>query len=65
MEVIIDRFEEKFAVVELPDGSFAEMERVLLPEAAEGDVIEIFVNREKTSAAAKEIKELMDSVWED
>ena len=65
MEVIIDRFEGKNAIVELPDKSFAEIERILLPEATEGNVIEIKINRGKTESTAKEIKKLMDAVWDD
>ncbi|HBL36343.1 MAG TPA: DUF3006 domain-containing protein [Firmicutes bacterium] len=48
MRVIIDRFEQGFAVVELEDGSFALMAINLLPDAREGDVVEIKVDREET-----------------
>lgn len=65
MEVIIDRLEGDFAVVELPNGTFAEIARILLPHAGEGDVVEITINREKTNNTTKEIKKMMDSVWED
>lgn len=65
MEVVIDRFEGEFAVVELPNKKFAEMERSLLPGAKEGDVVEITLNRDKTEARKKEMQSLMESVWED
>ena len=65
MEVVIDRFEGAFAIAELPDGTHAELARILLPDAAEGDVVEITVNREKTEENAREIKKLMDAVWEE
>ena len=38
--MVIDRFEESFAVCELPDGSFADFPRSLLPAGAkEGDCL--------------------------
>lgn len=65
MEVVIDRFEGDFAIVELPDKRFAEIARALLPGTAEGDVVDITLNQAKTEARKKEIQSLMESVWED
>ena len=49
MKVIIDRFEGKFAVIELEDGSFANMPKVLVPIAAkEGSVLLIEIDQEET-----------------
>lgn len=41
MKVTIDRFEGDFAVVELPDGSYADLPKIFVPEAAEGDFVNI------------------------
>ena len=66
MEFVIDRFEGEFAVVELADGKIAELPKALLPIGAkEGDTVKIFVDEYKTIKREKEIKELMDDVWED
>ena len=43
MRVIIDRFEEDFAVAELPDGTMLNVPRVLFDGAREGDAAEITV----------------------
>ena len=65
MTVIIDRFENGFAVVELPDGGFADLPRTLVPEAAEGDVVKISIEKEETENRKKKIKGLMDELWAD
>ena len=38
--------------------------KVLLPEAEEGDVVEIKINKNETQKLKDEISELMESVWE-
>ena len=40
---ILDRFEENFAVLEMPDGGTVDVEKNLLPNAKKGDVV-IFEN---------------------
>jgi hypothetical protein len=62
MRVIIDRFEQDYAVVELEDGSMAHMAVKLLPGAAEGDVVEIKIDREATAERKKRIEELRNSM---
>lgn len=63
--VIIDRFENGFAVVELPDGRFTDLPRTLVPGAAEGDVVTISIDKEETEKRKKKIKGLMDELWAD
>ncbi|MBR5137083.1 MAG: DUF3006 domain-containing protein [Clostridia bacterium] len=64
MQVIIDRFEEGFAVVEIESGKMVNMPRELLPaEAKEGDVINIFVDQEETTRRKKNINNLMNSLF--
>ena len=64
MQVIIDRFEEGFAVVEIEPGKMVNMPRELLPtEAKEGDVINIFVDQEETTRRKKNINNLMNSLF--
>ena len=63
MKVIIDRFEGEDAIVELPDKRMANLPRVLVPEAVEGDVIRIEIDEEETHARAGRIGALMDELW--
>ena len=66
MKVIIDRFEEGFAVVEMDAGKFANLPRVLLPEdAREGDTVVITVDREETEARAEKIEGMMNRLFRD
>lgn len=65
MKVIIDRLEDKIAVVELEDGSRAEMPRVLIPEAKEGDVISIDVDPSTRKKRERAVEELMNDLFSD
>lgn len=65
MNVIIDRFEEDYAVVELSNGSFLNIPKALFPGACEGDVISISINEDETSQRKERIEKLMDNLWED
>ncbi|MGN1457056.1 MAG: DUF3006 domain-containing protein, partial [Acutalibacteraceae bacterium] len=39
MQVIIDRFEGEYAVVEIDSGNFVNLPKILIPDAHEGDVV--------------------------
>ncbi len=62
MRVIIDRFEGDFAVVELPDKSFADMPKALIEGGKEGDVVDITINHGETENRKKEIRNLLDDI---
>lgn len=64
MQVIVDRVEKKYLVVELEDGSLSNISRNII-DANEGDVIDITINEEATNMRKNKIKELMDSLFED
>ena len=65
MEVIIDRFEGKYAVVELPDGTTENMPVTLIPGASEGDSIKITIDKDATEARRKRIEKLAGRLWAD
>ncbi|HYH02434.1 MAG TPA: DUF3006 domain-containing protein [Bacillota bacterium] len=65
MKVVIDRFEAEYAVVEMPDGTTAVLSRTLLPQAKEGDVVEVVVSQAETGKRAKKISKLAAEVWAD
>ncbi len=65
MNVILDRWEEGYAVVEIQPGRFACLPKELIPEAKEGDVIRIEVDRSETEARKKQVTRLMDRLFED
>lgn len=64
MEVIIDRIEGDFAVVELPDRTMISVDKRLLPNAKEGDVVEIKINPKKTEERRNKIDKLAEDLWE-
>lgn len=70
MRIIIDRFEEKYAVCQFEDGTMLNLPLVLIPdEAKEGDIIfidksAIQIDKEATDALKSEIKKLMDKLFE-
>jgi len=65
MTVIVDRIEGDLLVVELPDGGMHNLPRAFAPDAREGDLIKIFVDRDKTDARKREIEGRMRRLFKD
>lgn len=65
MEVIIDRFEGNYAVVEIEKGKLVNMPRILVPDAKEGDVIKIIVDKEATKKRQEHVKDLVNDLFID
>lgn len=65
MQLVIDRFEENLAVVELPDGTTAKMDRRILVEFSEGDVLMLKKDDTQTDqrkdSAKKALSQLFDA----
>lgn len=61
MKVIIDRFEGDYAVVELENGEFADMPKVFVPNAKEGDIVTITVSEDKNRK--KRIEDLANELF--
>jgi hypothetical protein len=59
MQVIIDRFEGDFAVVELPDRTMVNIPKILVPGAKEGDVINITIDLVATEDRRMSMRKLM------
>ena len=64
MEVIVDRFEGDYAVVEIAIGKCVNIPRVLVPDAKEGDIIKIEIEKKEAEKRKKYIKDLMNNVFE-
>ena len=65
MEVIIDRFEGDFAIVELDNREMIDLPKKLVPDdAREGDILEIKVNKEETQNRKERIEKLCEDLWE-
>lgn len=65
MEVIIDRFEGEYAVVEIDKDTFVNLPKVLVPSAKEGDVVKIIVDHDTTKKRKEHISDLMDNLFLD
>lgn len=65
MYITIDRFEGDFAVVETENGEIYNIPGALVPDAAEGDVVEISVNKTQTKKQLDEVQELVDELFKD
>lgn len=66
MKYTIDRFEGKFAIVELEDKHFINLPREAIPrEAKEGDVISVTIDKGETERCKKEIRKMEDSIFVD
>ena len=65
MKGIIDRFEGEYAVLEIGDGRHVDLPRALVPDAHEGDVVNITVDHEETERRRARIRQLVDELFED
>ena len=65
MKVIIDRFEGDYAIVELDEWKILELPKELIPEAEEGDVINIEILKEETNKRKEQIKNKMNQLFID
>ena len=70
MKGVVDRFEGKFAVIELEDRKMVNIKIDRLPEGVnEGDCVNYdggvwVIDREKTAARKEQIEKLMEDVFE-
>ena len=64
MDVIVDRIEGDYAVVEIEKGNMSNIPLDLVPGVKEGDIVTIIINKDKTEERKKTIEELMNSVVE-
>ena len=65
MKVIIDRFENEFAVIEIEKNKFINVPKILFPNAQEGDVIKIEIDKEETNKRKEEIQKIVNNLFED
>lgn len=66
MKIIIDRFEEEFAVVELENKIMLNIPKEIIPSnAKEGDVISIEIDVEESNKRKENIHKLMTELWQD
>ena len=64
MDVIVDRIEGDYAVLEIEKGKMCNLPIELVPNVKEGDAVTIIINKDKTEERKKTIEELMNSVFE-
>ena len=66
MKLTVDRFEGKYAVVELEGGECENIAVSLLPEGVrEGDVLSIEIDKTETDKRKHKIENLMDKLFEE
>ena len=62
MDVIIDRFEGSYAIIELPSNKTIKAPRELFQSAREGDIFTIFKADDKTLERQKLMRERFDKL---
>ena len=65
MQVTVDRIEEDYIVLELEDGSIVDVPKELIPGAIEGDIVDIYINKDEREKKEEEVKKLMDDLFVD
>lgn len=64
MKVVIDRFEDEYAIIELDIDKFLTVPKILFPNAKEGDVISIEIDYNETKNRKESIKNLINNIFE-
>lgn len=65
MYISIDRFEGELAVVITEKGDIYNIPRALVPDAKEGSVINIYIDKERTEKQKDEVQSLIDELFID
>lgn len=65
MRYIVDRIENDSLILEKEEGIFLTVPRELIPEAGEGDCIEININKGETKDRQKRVGQLMEDLFVD
>ena len=65
MQVTVDRIEEDYIVLELEDGNIIDVPKELIPGAKEGDIVDIYINKDEREEKEEEVKKLMDDLFVD
>lgn len=63
MKLTVDRIEGEFAVLEKDIGQFVQIPVELIPDAREGDIIDISVCKDDDGLRKKRIKDLHDKLF--
>ena len=65
MEVIVDRIEGNSLVLELENHEIVNIPKKVIPNATEGDIIDININYEKRVKREKEVESLKNKLFID
>lgn len=63
MQVIVDRIENDMLVLELDVGKTISVPRILIPDAKEGDIVDITINKEETKKENDKVQKLVDELF--
>lgn len=65
MLYIVDRIEEGMIVLENDEAQIFSVPVGLIPDADEGDCVEIFINKEETEKRRHNVRRKMDDLFQD
>lgn len=65
MYIVIDRIEGEMLVVQLGDGTMADLPAIIAPDAKEGDVLSIVVDKDETSRRKQDVDAMVEKLWND
>ena len=65
MELIVDRIEGDFVIVEYDNGKITELPKDLFENVKEGDIVNLDIDEEETQKRKENIQTLMDDLFID
>ncbi len=65
MKIVVDRFEGDYVIIELESGKIVDIPKsVMPPNASEGDVIDLSIDKEATKKRRLEMKGKTQGIWD-
>ncbi len=64
MQVILERFENNQAILELESGNHVVIPKILVETFEEGDIIDIIKNEEETKKCKEDVESIMNRLFQ-
>ncbi len=65
MQYIVDKIEGEWLILEGDEDEFFQVPKTLIPEAREGDCVEICINEGETKKRRENVRRLLEELFEE
>ena len=64
MKIVVDRIESGYIIAEFSDGRKENLPHIFAPDAKEGDIIDISIDKESSKQCDETIKDRLDRLFD-